>query len=109
MSEANVNTNVIYAVLDPTAEDGYRKIGQYRMLVPPRINETITCQDELRGPFGRFKVLEVVHNLPAMGLPDLVTDCVVLLQPVFTSGDRARALAAIAKRDDHTGRSRLAH
>ena len=108
MSEISVETNVVYVVADPACDIGYRKLGNYRMLVPPRINETVTISEGMGGKFGRYQVLEVIHNMPAPGLPDVLTETVVLLRGIFTPGDRERAIGALCKRDDHTGRSAIA-
>jgi len=108
MAETSVEAAVVYVVADPNSPDGFRKLGTYRMLVPPRINETVTIAEALGGKFGRYQVLEVIHNMPAPGFPDILTESVVLLRGVFTPGDRERALANLCRRDDHTGRSMIA-
>ncbi len=87
----------------PADPSGFSSLGTYPMFVPPRRNEVVSLQPTLGGFRARFRVLEVIHHLPPMGMGEesqvLERTVSVVLHRVVRRGDLDRLVHALCDND----------
>jgi hypothetical protein len=99
-------TEVYFVTPDALLPSGFRSLGHYPMVVPPRQGETVTICDGLGGDVRRFHVYAVIHHMPPHATvsdrqPDqsMIAECTCVLATQVSAEDVNRAIVGLCQTD----------